>query len=184
MLSCWCLQPVVRCLCTSGWFTDVVVSSWIQSLAANVLLGCCRNKKMKVSFLPPITQHIFQIRVLTSVVLCGQKKTTEFCNSTSSFSVFFPVWLFLSACFCSLHPHLGVLHLGQNVLELEKLILGSLKCSCKQALMDETAKIISFTSLCCQSWETQLFVLQVLGAHLRFRWQMLSDVWHLDVSDN
>lgn len=110
-----------------------------------------------------------------------KKKTTEFCNSTSSFSVFFPVWLFLSACFCSLHPHLGVLHLGQNVLELEKLILGSLKCSCKQALMDETAKRISFTSLC---WETQLFVLQVLGAHLRFRWQMLSDVWHLDVSDN
>lgn len=38
-------EPVVRCLYTSGWFTDRVVFSWIQTLAASVILGYCWNKK-------------------------------------------------------------------------------------------------------------------------------------------
>lgn len=51
----------------SGLFLNRV---WLQVWSWAI----AETKKVKVSFLAPITQHIFHICVLTLVVLCGQKK--------------------------------------------------------------------------------------------------------------
>lgn len=145
MLPCWRLQPVVR-------YHLRLVYRW-SGLFLTTEFGCKRalgllQKQQRCHFLLPITQHFFHICVHTLVLLCGQKKKTKFCNSNSSFSVFF--FFFpqsrvdgyscqrVSASASGRFTH------RPTCPGAEKLILGSLKCLRKQALMDETARGFRF----------------------------------------
>lgn len=69
-------------------------------------------------------------------------------------------------------PTIGCFTLGPKCPGAEKLILGSIKCSCKQALMDEMEKKITFsffvlprlrnTAICIAGFRRS-FTLQMTG---------------------
>lgn len=174
VLPCWCLQPVIRYICSPGWFKNGVLAFWIEHLAAKLLLCDNRNRKVRVPFLSQ--SHSTFPHSCSHLGRALQTEKQSLASATSHFHFSFRSNVDNCSCqcvsvFCN---YLWVFYTEAKVSCSWKLNSQSLKCSykCRWMKMQRqllVAAVDEHYYLCGLSALTRSVTLEMTSAEWRLR---------------